>query len=90
MTTRLDPLELLSPARDGEAEIGERVTVLDLTTSAVRDYRLVDLEGEHVADGDVSIRTPLGAALVGRHVGDVVSVEDGRQIVRLEVVEIDG
>jgi transcription elongation GreA/GreB family factor len=90
VTTRLSPAELLRPARDGEAELGERITVLDLTTSAVRDYRLVELEGEHVADGDVSIGTPLGSALLGRRVGDVVSVEDRGRIIRLEVVEIDG
>jgi transcription elongation GreA/GreB family factor len=78
--------ELVRPARDGEAEIGERVTVLDLTTSEVRDHRLVEAAGEYVADGEVSIRAPLGSALRGRHVGDVVSVAG----LRLEIVEIDG
>lgn len=78
------------PARDGEAEVGERITVLDLTTSDVRDYRLVEPDCKLAADGEVSIRTPLGAALLGRHVGDVLSVEDGGRIIRLEVVEIDG
>jgi transcription elongation GreA/GreB family factor len=73
-------------AHDGEAEIGERATVLDLTTSVVSDYRLAELEGEHLADGEISIRTPLGAALLGRRVGDVLSLEGSR----LEVVEIDG
>ena len=82
--TRLLPLP---PAVDGEAEVGERVTVLDLTTAAVRDFRLVD---EVAADGEVSVRTPLGSALLGRHVGDVVSVEDDGRLVPLEVVEIDG
>jgi transcription elongation GreA/GreB family factor len=77
--------ELIVPARDGEAEIGERVTVLDLTTSEVRDHRLVEAP-EYVADGEVSIRAPLGSALLGRHVGDVVSVEG----LQLEIVEIDG
>jgi len=90
MSGKLPAVELVRPARDGEAEIGERVTILDLTTSAVHDYRLVDPAGEHVADGEVSIRAPLGSALLGRHVGDVVSVQDGDFVRRLEVVEIDG
>ncbi|HET8751145.1 MAG TPA: GreA/GreB family elongation factor [Gaiellaceae bacterium] len=90
MSLNLQSPELLRPAHDGEAEVGERVTVLDLTTSAVRDYRLVEPAGEHVADEDISIRTPLGSALLGSHVGDVLSVDDGDRIVRLEVVEIDG
>ncbi|HJU37274.1 MAG TPA: GreA/GreB family elongation factor [Gaiellaceae bacterium] len=90
MSGRLPTAELVRAARDGEAEVGERVTVLDLTTSDVHDYRLVEPDGVHVADGTVSIRAPLGSALLGRHVGDVVSVEDGDRLVRLEVVEIDG
>jgi transcription elongation GreA/GreB family factor len=90
MSSSLATAELVGAARDGEAELGERVTVLDLTTSAVHDYRLVEPDGEHIADGEVSVRARLGAALLGRHVGDVVSVEEGGRIVRLEVVEIDG
>ena len=82
--------QVLSPAPDGEAEVGERVTVLDLTTSVVRDYRLVEREGEHLAEEEISIRTPLGASLLGRRVGEVLSVEDGGRVSRLEVVEIDG
>jgi transcription elongation GreA/GreB family factor len=90
MSRKLHTAKLLPPARDGEAEIGERITVLDLSTSAVRDCSLVKPEGEQVTDGEVSVRTPLGSALLGGHVGDVISVEDGGQIIRLEVVEIDG
>ena len=90
MSSKAPNAELVRPARDGEAEIGERVTVLDLTTSAVHDYRLVGPHGDRVADGEVSIRAPLGSALLGRHVGDVVSVEDRGYVTRLEIVEIDG
>ena len=90
MSTTPRTTRRLPAARDGEAEIGERVTVLDLTTSAVSDYRLVEVAGERLAHGEVSVRAPLGSALLGRHVGDVIAVEEGGQIVRLEVVEIDG
>jgi transcription elongation GreA/GreB family factor len=91
MTPNSRTLELLPPAHDGEAELGERVTVIDLVTGAVHDYRLVEQDGERVADGEASVRAPLGSSLLGRHVGDVISLDesDGR-IVRLEVVEIDG
>ena len=72
----------VEPAHDGEVEVGERVTVLDLTTGAVSDYRL--------GEGGVPPDSPLGAALLGRHVGDVVDVALAGGPVRLEVVEIDG
>ena len=86
MNTDFRTAKLLPPARDGEAEVGERVTVIDLTTSAVHDYRLVAADAVDGPDGDVPITTALGSALLGRHVGDVVTTA-GR---RLEVVEIDG
>jgi transcription elongation GreA/GreB family factor len=53
-------------AFDGEIEAGERVTVLELTTGAVSDYR--------IGDGGISPDSPLDSALHGRHLGDVVDV----------------
>jgi transcription elongation GreA/GreB family factor len=67
-----------APAFDGEVEVGERVTLLDLTTAAVRDYR--------IGEGEASLESVLGSALLGRHVGDVVELPSGR----FEIVEIDG
>jgi transcription elongation GreA/GreB family factor len=72
----------VEPAHDGEVEVGERVTVLELTTGAVNDYR--------IGEGGVSPDSLLGSALLGRHVGDVVDVALAGISVRLEVVEIDG
>ena len=72
----------VEPAHDGEVEAGERVTVLDLTTGAVSDYR--------IGEGGISADSPLGCALLGRHVGDVVDVALAGRRVRFEVVEIDG
>ena len=56
----------VEPALDGEVEVGERVTVLDLTSGSVSDYR--------IGEAGVSPGSPLGSALLGRHVGDVVDV----------------
>jgi transcription elongation GreA/GreB family factor len=70
------------PALDGEVEVGERVTVLDLTTGAVSDYR--------IGEAGVSPGSPLGSALLGRHVGDVLDVALAGFRARLEIVEIDG
>jgi transcription elongation factor GreA len=79
-----------APARDGEVEIGERVTVLDLTTSLASDYRVVASLAARPAAGEISHRSPLGAALLGRHIGDVVEIALRDRVDRLEVVEIDG
>ena len=83
-------MQLVRSAQDGEAEVGERVTVLDLTTTDVDDYRLVDTEADRAADGEIAVDTALGSALLGSHVGDVIVVDDGGRVSRLEIVEIDG
>jgi len=90
MSTNTDSAELLRSARDGEAEVGERVTVIDLTTGAVRDYRLVPAHDADAAGDELSVGSRLGSALVGRHVGDVVEAVGNGHVSRLEVVEIDG
>jgi hypothetical protein len=80
---------LLLAAQDGEVDAGERVTVLDLTTAAVRDYRIVRSATVDPSEGEIFAASPLGSALLGRHVGDVVEIRSRRGNVHLEVVEID-
>ena len=46
--------EPAAPARDGEVEIGERVTVLDLTTSLASDYRVVASNPLRPAAGEIN------------------------------------
>ena len=87
---RLVAGEIVEAHRDGEVELGERVTVLDLLNGETIDYRVVGSgEGEPQA-GSVSYRSPIGAALLGRRVGDVVEADAPGGLRRLEIVEVDG
>ena len=88
--TRLDAAEVVEARRDGEVDLGERVTVLDLETADTHDYRVVGSGESNPETGEISYESPIGAALLGRRVGDVVvaDVPGGRR--RLEVVEVDG
>jgi len=67
-----------------------RVTVLDLVTGAVSDYRVVGSRPDAPASVEVPRDSPLGEALLGRHVGDLVEIETLAGVARLEVVEVDG
>lgn len=87
---RLHGAEVVEPMADGEVDIGERVSVLDLTTGETSDYRIVGFGEADPANGHVSHESPIGAALLGCRVGDVVEVDVPTGIVRLEVVEVDG
>lgn len=82
--------EIVDARHDGAVDIGERVTVLDLESGETREYRVVGSGESDPAAGAVSYASPIGAALLGRRVGDVIEAEapGGRR--RFEVVELDG
>ncbi|HET7136969.1 MAG TPA: GreA/GreB family elongation factor [Gaiellaceae bacterium] len=82
--------EIVDPRKDGSVDIGERVTVLDLETGDTRDFRVVGTGESDPAEGAVSYASPIGAALLGRRVGDVIEAETPRGRRRFEVVELDG
>jgi transcription elongation factor GreA len=87
---RLARAEVVAPTNDGEVELGERVTVVDLESGKTFDYRVVGSFEGNALGGEVSYESPIGAALLGRRVGDVVeaAAPGGRR--RLEIVELDG
>lgn len=87
---RLLAAAVVEPVADGEVELGERVTVLDLESSETIDYRVVGAGEIDRAVGDVSYQSPIGAALLGKRVGDIVDAETPRGLRRLEIVELDG
>lgn len=87
---RLCTAEIVDPSPDGEVDVGERVTVLDLESGETRDYRIVG-SGESAPEVlEVSWESPIGAALLGRRVGDVVVADAPCGPRRFEVVELDG
>jgi transcription elongation factor GreA len=82
--------DIVDARKDGSVDLGERVTVLDLETGETHDFRLVGSGESDPVAGAVSYASPIGAALLGRRVGDVIEVSapGGRR--RFEVVELDG
>jgi transcription elongation GreA/GreB family factor len=90
LESRLAGVEVVEARPDGEVDLGERVTVLDLESGDTGDYRVVGSGESNREAGEVSYESPIGVALLGRRVGDVVVVEapEGRR--RLEIVELDG
>jgi transcription elongation factor GreA len=90
LEARLSSAEVVASRRDGEVDLGERVTVLDLETGETSDYRVLGAGEGDPYDGEVSYRSPVGAALLGRRVGDVVEAAAPGGTRRLEIVELDG
>jgi transcription elongation factor GreA len=87
---RMLAAEIVDPLPDGEVDLGERVTVLDLESGEAADYRVVGVGESDPAVGAVSYESPIGVALLGHRVGDVVEADAPGGPRRLEIVELDG
>src|ERR1700726_2307844 len=70
------------------AGYGSRVWVLDIKKSVEVEYKLVTSEEADAAQGMVSTTSPIGKALLGRHVGDEVQLQTPAGIKEFEVVRL--
>src|SRR4029077_540900 len=67
------------------AGYGSRVWVLDVKKSVEIEYKLVTTEEADATQGLISTTSPIGKALLGRHVGDEVKVQTPAGIKEFEV-----
>src|SRR6202140_2152536 len=70
------------------AGYGSRVWVLDIKKSVEVEYKLVTTEEADVEQGLISTTSPIGKALLGRHVGDEVKVQTPAGVKEFEVVRL--
>ena len=70
------------------AAYGSRILVLDVAKSSKIEYKLVTVEEADAAQGLISTTSPIGRALLGKKVGDEVSVTTPAGIKEYEVVRL--
>ncbi|MBE3574154.1 MAG: transcription elongation factor GreA [Firmicutes bacterium] len=70
--------------------LGSRVKIRDLGNSEVLEFTLVSSAEANLAEQKISNESPVGQALLGHHVGDVVqvSVPDGKIEYKIEEVRL--
>ena len=78
----------LSNIPNDRAGYGSRVWVLDIKKSVEVEYKLVTTEEADAAQGLISTTSPIGKALLGRHVGDEVRVQTPAGVKEFEVVRL--
>jgi transcription elongation factor GreA len=67
---------------------GSRVTVLDLRTKETETYHLVFGDYIDIDSGQISLASPLGQTLLGRTVGDEVSLQLPRGERKLKITQL--
>lgn len=76
-------------ADSGEVSIGSRVTVIEKGVREAETFRVVGIAEADPADGRVSHESPMGRALLGHQVGDVVTVEAPGGDIGFEIIAIE-
>ncbi len=67
---------------------GTTVTLADTDSGDVKTYTLVGQEEADIKKGKISVQSPVGRALIGHKVGDVVSIKTPTKTVEYEIQEI--
>jgi transcription elongation factor GreA len=67
---------------------GATVTLADTESGDVKKYTLVGQEEADFKKGKISIQSPVGKALIGHKVGDVVTIKTPVKTVEYEIQEI--
>ena len=68
--------------------IGCKVRILDIEFNEEMEYKIVGSTEANSLNGRISNESPVGQALIGSKVGDVVNVETQAGIIQYEILEI--
>jgi transcription elongation factor GreA len=73
---KLSRAEVIDPTKlsGGKVQFGATVGLLNLSTEDEVTYRIVGAEEADLAQGSISISAPLARALIGKEVGDEVTI----------------
>ncbi|TAJ30888.1 MAG: transcription elongation factor GreA [Nitrospirae bacterium] len=67
---------------------GATVLLLDVQANQRKQYTLVGQDETDLKNSKISVQSPVGKALIGRRVGDLVAVTTPAKVVEYEICEI--
>ena len=74
---------------DDRINIGCQVKILDLEYDEELDYKIVGSTEANSLKGKISNESPVGKALIGAKIGDIVEVETQAGVIKYKVLEIE-
>jgi transcription elongation factor GreA len=72
----------------GRVGLGSRVVVLDVDKDEEITYQLVTTEENDAAAGKISTSSPIGRALLGKEVGDIVKIQLPGKTREMEILKL--
>lgn len=90
MKKRLGDMAMLNLSNlpKDRAGYGSRVWLLDIKKDSEIEYKLVTTEEADATNGLISTTSPIGKALLGRQVGDEITVQTPAGVKEFEVVRL--
>ena len=82
--------QVIDPAtiKQSNVAFGAKVTVLDVEADVEYVFILVGPEEADVKLGKISLSSPVGKALIGKEVGDTVTIKVPARTIEYEIIEI--
>lgn len=72
-----------------KAFIGAMVTLIDMDSEAEERYTLVSHEEANYDQGKISIQSPIGKALLGKSLNEVVSINVPAGVLKYKIIKIE-
>lgn len=90
LQAKLALAEVIDPSRinQSRAAFGAKVRVLDVEADEEYVFFLVGPDETDVKSGKISVTSPVGRALLGKEVGDLVKIKAPARTIEYEILEI--
>jgi transcription elongation factor GreA len=91
LQSKLSMADVIDPSKINQSKVafGATVKVLDVEADNEYEFTLVGPEEADVKNGKISISSPVGRALLGKEVGDIVVVKAPARTIEYEILEIN-
>jgi transcription elongation factor GreA len=90
LQAKLSRAYVIDPSKINQNKVafGAKVRVIDLDTDEEKEFMLVGAEEADVKNGKISITSPVGKALIGKKVGDNVTIKAPARTLNYEIISI--
>lgn len=90
LQAKIASAEVIDPSKINQSKVafGAKVKVMDVEADEEYLFVLVGTEEADVKQGKISISSPVGRALLGKEVGDTVTIKAPARTMEYEILEI--
>jgi transcription elongation factor GreA len=88
MQDRLNRSEIITYSKSDKISMLSKISIKNKKTNTIINWTLVPENEVNVREGRISFNSPIGTALLGKKVGEIVDVQVPAGIMKFEILEI--